>query len=54
MEIKWRILLTKISIWLFLEIFLNFIGLDTIADYGEFVFHKSVITRLKSAIAISV
>ena len=46
MEIKWKILLTKSLIWLFVEIFLNFIGLDTIADYGEFVFQKSVITRL--------
>jgi len=46
MEIKWKILLTKTLIWLSVEIILNFIGLDTIADYGEFVFQKSVITRL--------
>ena len=46
MEIKWKILLTKTLVWLLVEFVLNFIGLDTIADYSEFVFNKNTITRL--------
>ena len=46
MEIRWKILLTKTLVWLSVEIVLNFIGLDTIADYSEFVFNKHTITRL--------
>lgn len=46
MEIKWKILLVKTLVWLLVEIGLNFIGLDTIADYGEFVLNKNTISHL--------
>ena len=46
MEIRWKTLLTKILIWLVAEILLNCMGIDTIADYSEFVFDKSSIVRL--------
>ena len=46
MEIRWKILLIKTLVWLSVEIVLNFIGLDTIADYSEFVFNKHTITHL--------
>ncbi len=41
MKIRWKKLLTSSLIWLTAEIFLNCIGLDTVADYGEFVFDKN-------------
>ncbi len=33
--------LLRIIIWLTLEILLNFLGLDDIADYSEFIFEKN-------------
>ena len=46
MQISWKILLTKTLIWLAAEILLNSIGLDTLADYSEFVFDKNTIVYL--------
>jgi hypothetical protein len=46
MQIKWKILLGKIIIWLAAEICLNFLGLDSLADYSEFIFQKDVIVFL--------
>lgn len=40
MEIKWKKLIFRVSVWLILEIFFNQIGIDTIADYSEFIFEK--------------
>ena len=37
MKIYWKKLSTTIFFWLFSEIGLNFLGLDNLADYGEFV-----------------
>lgn len=36
MQIRWKTIL----VWLAIEILLNFLGLDTLADYGEFVLNK--------------
>lgn len=33
--------LTKTLIWLVFEILLNFLGLDNLADYGEFIFERN-------------
>ncbi len=46
MEIRWKIFFTKTLVWLLVEILLNFIGLDTIADYSEFIFNKNTIIHL--------
>ena len=46
MEIRWKTLLTKSLIWLVAEIALNSLGLDTLADYSEFVFDKNAIVHL--------
>ena len=40
MEVKWKKLIFRVSVWLTLEIFFNHVGLDTIADYSEFIFEK--------------
>lgn len=34
----------KLIIWLALEIILNIIGLDDLADYSEFIFEKDMMT----------
>lgn len=38
MNIQWHKLLCKLTIWLIVEIVLNLMGLDDMADYSEFVF----------------
>ena len=38
--INWRKLLTGIAIWLAAEISLSSLGLDDLADYGEFLFDR--------------
>jgi preprotein translocase subunit SecG len=43
MQVKWKKLLTQITLWLVAEIILNLLGLDNLADYGEFVFDKEAI-----------
>ncbi len=43
MKIRWKILILKTIIWLVAEIVLNFLGLDNLADYSEFIFEKNVI-----------
>ncbi len=43
MEIRWKKLLTNSLVWITAEILLNCLGLDTIADYSEFVFDRNVI-----------
>ncbi len=45
MQIKWKTLLSKTFIWLVAEIVLNSMGLDTLADYSEFVFDKDALVR---------
>ena len=38
MKIKWSKLVLEMIAWLSAEIFLTTLGLDNLADYGEFVF----------------
>ncbi|MDY6786364.1 MAG: hypothetical protein SW833_28270 [Cyanobacteriota bacterium] len=38
-----KALLIRITIWIAAEILLNFLGLDNLADYSEFVFEKDII-----------
>lgn len=37
MPIKWKTLFVKTIAWLAAEIYLNFLGLDDLADYSEFL-----------------
>ena len=41
MKVQWKILLTSMAMWLLGEITLNLVGLDEVADYGEFLQDKS-------------
>lgn len=36
MNAQWKPLFVKILVWLVAEVLLNVLGLDTLADYGEF------------------
>lgn len=42
MSVRWKTFLIQGSIWLASEILLTLVGLDDLADYGEFVFEKHV------------
>jgi hypothetical protein len=54
MNVNWRTLLIKASIWLVAEIILNLVGLDNLADYSEFAFgHDSVADALNPNDAIA-
>ena len=37
MQFKWKKLIVRTLIWLAVEIYLSLLGLDTLADYGEFI-----------------
>ena len=43
MKVKWKTLLFRASVWLTVEISLNLLGLDSLADYSEFVFDRNQI-----------
>ena len=43
MKIRWKKLLTSSLVWLTAEICFNCLGLDTIADYSEFVFDRNYV-----------
>ena len=45
MQVKWRKLIANIAVWAIAEIVLNFMGLDTLADYGEFVHDRYKIVQ---------
>ncbi len=38
----------KILIWLAVEVWLNLMGLDDLADYSEFLFHSVKVQHLKT------
>ena len=44
MQTQWQKTLLQISFWLIIEILLNLLGLDNLADYSEFVFEQKTIT----------
>ena len=48
MNSQWRRLIYKILFWLLLEAVFNLIGIDTVADYSEFLLMPK--TSFKSAI----
>ena len=54
LEIRWKKLLINSVIWITAEIVLNCIGLDTLADYSEFVLEKNVVKlKFHSSLIIS-
>lgn len=37
MDVRWKTLITKLTVWLVAEIILSLLGLDNLADYSEFL-----------------
>jgi hypothetical protein len=46
MKEQWKKVLVKTVAWSIAEIILNFVGLDNIADYSEFVFEHTDVSRV--------
>ncbi|MFM2313053.1 MAG: hypothetical protein RLZZ04_2329 [Cyanobacteriota bacterium] len=44
MDIKWKKLIFKVGIWIALEVVFSYVGVDTIADYSEYIFDRNLIT----------
>jgi hypothetical protein len=42
MNVRWKKLLMTTILWLTTEIWFNFLGIDNLADYSEFIFEKNV------------
>lgn len=42
MKIKWKYLLVKTTLWLVVEIIMNLLGIDNLADYGEFMLSENL------------
>ena len=42
MNLPWRKLLVKTTVWIAAEIILNLLGLDNLADYSEFIYEQDV------------
>ncbi len=42
-KIHWKILLSRIVVWLAAEISLSFLGLDDLADYSEFLYEEKYV-----------
>ncbi len=45
MNVRWQKLLVKITLWVVAEIWLNFLGIDNLADYSEFIFERHEIVQ---------
>ncbi len=45
MNVQWHTLINKLLFWLVIEIILNLVGLDNIADYGEFLLSDRTMPR---------
>jgi hypothetical protein len=44
MDIKWKKLIFQVGVWIALEIVFSYVGMDTIADYSEYIFDRHTIT----------
>ncbi|MEM7757576.1 MAG: hypothetical protein AAF298_05535 [Cyanobacteria bacterium P01_A01_bin.40] len=53
-KIIWKQLIYKTGIWVTVEIWLNLIGLDDIADYGEFIFAQDLALKKKNRRTVQV
>ncbi len=51
MRIRFRRLVINLSVWLTTEILLGFLGLDDLADYGEYLKEREAIAALSSSSA---
>ncbi|MEM8718864.1 MAG: hypothetical protein AAGE84_06090 [Cyanobacteria bacterium P01_G01_bin.39] len=40
MNVRWKKLLLKTTLWLVAEIWVNSLGIDSLVDYSEFIFAR--------------
>lgn len=45
MNVRWKKLLMTTTLWLTTEIWFNFLGIDNLADYSEFIFQKNGVCK---------
>jgi len=50
-QARWRKTLVKGTLWLSSELVLGLIGMDTVADYGEFLTQSQVAEHVNQAIS---
>lgn len=50
-QARWRKTLVKGTLWLSSELVLGLIGMDTMADYGEFLMQHQVADNINQAIS---
>ncbi len=50
-QVRWRKTLLKGTLWLSSELVLGMIGMDTVADYGEFLMQYQIADHINQAIA---
>jgi|GEM_PF-2398530 len=50
-QARWRKTVLKGTLWLSSELVLGLVGMDTVADYGEFLMNHQVADYLSQAIA---
>lgn len=43
MKMQWKTILVKVTVQLMTELLLNFLGLDNLADYSEFIFERFIV-----------
>lgn len=46
MKVQWKTLIVTITLWFALELLLSCLGLDTIADYSEYILDQKTVTTL--------
>jgi hypothetical protein len=51
MNINWQQLITKILFWLLVEAIFNWIGIDDLADYSEFLLMPKVTVQSERSLA---
>lgn len=52
MKINWSQLIVNLTIWAIAEVTLNFVGLDTLADYSEYLCNKRQVADITCTILI--
>ncbi len=50
-QARWRKTLIKGTLWLSSELVLGMVGMDTVADYSEFLMNSQLVDHLNQAIA---
>jgi hypothetical protein len=46
-NVRWKNLLVKTTLWLVAEIWFNYLGIDNLSDYSEFIFERNVIGQFQ-------